>query len=460
MPEPLTIMLCVATVQCVGMFPLLSIGYYAQQPSIVHNNTFVYNDTYVKNITRTHIFNEYRIENSTVSITLLNGSSCVIPDLIHGIQRTACTQNTDNPLAIEQFTELATGLNDTVTGVHVTIGSVSKSVHAIQAQSDEIMKVLNSVKVMQTDTFPTILRLQSEMQALQFKVVKKEEEVDRLAQQSTNQKAEIERLKRESTSQNAEIERLTQESTSRQAEIERLTQESTSRQAEIERLTQESTSRHAEIERLTQESTSRQAEIERLTSTQFLTDNKCQTPVPPVAAFKGFWFYNVFLIFLLLWNVFTHQSCDDSKKRLRQWFNMYGSAATENKKNRLAAIKKRNDILTKIKTCEAEKRKKLLQTFIQEIRSMTEHRQRFNVELENFQNVLPELNDRITESLKHLKKFEDLLQERSLAGWSSYDVKLDEGLSAQDRSEECAVFTASVCLTEMVGQILQRVFDG
>ncbi len=178
MPEPITAILFVATAQSLAMGSLAVIGYYAQQPSIVHNNTFVYNDTYVKNITHTHIFNEYRIENSTVSITMLDGSSCVIPDLIHGIPRTACTQNTDNQFAIAQFTELATGLNDTVTGVHVTIGSVSKSVHAIQVQSDEIMKVLNSVKVMQTDT--TILHLESEKQALQFKVDQKEEVIKQL----------------------------------------------------------------------------------------------------------------------------------------------------------------------------------------------------------------------------------------------------------------------------------------
>ncbi len=184
----------------------------SNRPSIVHNNTFVYNDTYVKNITHTHTFNEYRIENSTVSITLLDGSSCVIPDLIHGMQRTACTQNTDNPLAIAQFTELATGLNDTVTGVYVTIGSVSKSVLEMHEKSEEeMMQVLNSVKNMQSHmqtTFPTILQLEVEKQALQLNVDKNEAEVDRLARESTYLMTDIKELKQKLTSQEAVIDAL------------------------------------------------------------------------------------------------------------------------------------------------------------------------------------------------------------------------------------------------------------
>jgi hypothetical protein len=127
---------------------------------------------------------------------------------------------------------------------------------------------------------------------------------------------------------------------------------------------------------------------------------------------------------------------------------MYGRAAMVNKKSRLAAIEKRKDIMTKIKTCEAQKREKWIKTFMQEIRSMTEHRQRFNVELENFQKVLPELNERITESLKHLKKFETRLQEHSIDGWSYYDVKLDEGLSAKDRVKQSVQYLQQMCVSQ------------
>jgi hypothetical protein len=299
MPEPLTsmAMLCGLHVASTCLFAV--IGYYAQQPSTVHNNTIVYNDTYVKNITHTHIFNEYHIKNSTVSITMLDGSSCVIADILRGIPRTTCPENRDNPLAIAELNALATGLNDTVTGVHVTIGSVSTSVHEIQAKSDKIMEVLNSVRVMQSDTFPTILRLELEKQALQFKVDRKEE-VDRLTQESTNQKTEIKRL------------------------------------------TLEYTNQKAEIERLARESTSQKAEIERLTLAQISTDNKCQTPVPPVAAFKASWYYYVFLSLLLVLDVFTHQSCDDSKNRLRKYFKEYTDAVLETmKRNKTLIVQKK-----------------------------------------------------------------------------------------------------------------------
>jgi hypothetical protein len=187
---------------------------------------------------------------------------------MRGIQRTACTQNTDNPLAIAQFTELATGLNDTVTGVHVAIGSVSKSVHAIQEKSDKIMQVLNSVQVMQNDTFPTILRLELEQQALQLKFDREKEE---LIKKSTRQKAEIEQL--------------------------------------------------------TQESTSRTAEIDRLTAAQISTDNKCQTPVPPVAAGKGSLCYYVCMSIMLVFNVLTFPRCDERKNMLCKYFKNYATDA-------------------------------------------------------------------------------------------------------------------------------------
>jgi hypothetical protein len=138
----------------------------------------------------------------------------------------------------------------------------------------------------------------------------------------------------------------------------------------------------------------------------------------------------VFLIFLLLWNVFTHQSCDDSKKRLRQWFNMYGSAATENKKSRLAAAEKMKVIMTKIKTCNANKKEKWFE------------------ELEKFLKVLPELNTLVLETFTQLDEFQQLLKHHAIEGWSTCDVKLDSGLSAEDRIQQSVRYLQQVCVSQ------------
>jgi hypothetical protein len=364
------------------VYEVILIRDLSNRPSIVHNNTFVYNDTHVKNITHTHIFNEYRIENSTVNITMLDGSSCVIADIIHGIQRTACTQNTDNPLAIAQFSELAIGLNDTVTGVHVTIGSVSKSVLEMHEKSDKIMNVLNSLVVMGTNTIPGV---QATIGLVSTRVQAIETRSEDMMQVLTSLKDFPKIL---------------------QFEVEKNALQKTV----IDQLTEESTRQKAVIDQLTKKSTSQQAEIDSIQSAECFPGNNYQTPVPPGPA--GTWWYHPFVMFILL--LFNSQQIYD---------NLYT-------KNELREIFKRFIVKNK---------------YIQDLKTISEHRKKFKEELKRFHDDLPELNKEIQTTLKMLSIFQKLLAGNNVDNWTTLDTINDKGLTNQDRVEQIVKYLQEVC---------------
>jgi hypothetical protein len=442
MAVPLLIVV-VAIAGFVGeVYEVILIHDLLHRPSIVHNKTFFNNDTFVKNITHTHIFNEYRIENSTVSIAMQDGSSWVIPELFRGIERTACTQNTDNQFAIAQFSELATGLNDTVTGVHVTIGSVlnsvlgmhdksdqimivikslenqtttiergtenlwrkmnmslhsqnvtgvhatigsvSKSVQAIETKSDEIMNVLNSLQVMQNDSCRETLRLAEDNQKLTCKVEKQN------LQLQVKQKEE-------------EVNRLTQESTRLHTEIEQLKQDSNSQKTQNERPTQQCTSQNARCS----------------TSNTNLTLVRC------------------FILFILLLMTFYHQPYKNKNEQVRKW----------------------SDICKKMRTrrrADFEKYKEYRQTWTivqqrkDKIEKIHDQREVFHEDLENFFSLLPSLQHELDQTFECLDKFKKNLSLGQLEDWTSYDKSSDDKISKKEYVEDMTRYLERLCVSRKI----------
>jgi hypothetical protein len=58
------------------------------------------------------------------------------------------------------------------------------------------------------------------------------------------------------------------------------------------------------------------------------------------------------------------------------------------------------------------------------------------------------LNKRITDSFEQLLKFKTHLQQKLISGWSSYDVQIGEGLSAQDRVQQSVQYLQQVCVSQ------------